>query len=155
MEAVRERLLDEVRRLERELRVELPAEIKAALAMGDLKENAEYHAALERQAFVRARIGQLQVRLTELGSFDVDRIPKDCIGIGSRVKLLDIDHDRELTYELVFPELSDHPTGLISVASPIGKGLIGKKEGDIVNIRIPSGEKRFEILEFKSVHDLS
>jgi len=155
MEGVRERLLEEVKRLERELRIELPKEIKAALSMGDLRENAEYHAALERQAFVRARIGQLQTRLTELGSFSVGHVPKDRVGIGSKVKLFDVDQEQEITYELVFPELADHPNGLISVASPIGKGLMGKKEGDLVTIRIPSGEKRFEILEFRSLHEKS
>ena len=153
MEIVRERLLEEVKRLERELRIELPKEIKAALSMGDLRENSEYHAALERQAFVRARIGQLQARLTELGSFSVDRVPKDRVGIGSKVTLLDLDQEQEITYELVFPELADHGSGLISIASPIGKGLIGRKEGDVVTIRIPSGEKKFEILEFRSVHE--
>jgi transcription elongation factor GreA len=153
MEGVRERLLEEVKRLERELKIELPKEIKAALSMGDLRENAEYHAALERQAFVRARIGQLQTRLTELGSFSIDHVPKDRVGIGSKVTLLDVDLEQEITYELVFPELADHANGLISVASPIGKGLIGRKDGDVVTIRIPSGEKKFEILEFRSLHE--
>jgi len=153
MEAVRTRLLEELKSLERELRVELPKEIKAALAMGDLRENAEYHAALERQGFVRARIGQLRTRLGELGTMSLDNVPRDRVSIGTKLTLLDLDRDEEITYELVFPELADHPRGLVSIASPIGKGLVGKKEGDIVTIRIPAGEKRFEVLEFTTVHD--
>jgi transcription elongation factor GreA len=153
MEAVRTRLLEELKSLERELRIELPKEIKAALAMGDLRENAEYHAALERQGFVRARIGQLRTRLGELGTMSLDNVPKDRVSIGTKVTLLDLDRDEEITYELVFPELADHPKGLVSIASPIGKGLVGKKDGDVVTIRIPAGEKRFEILEFTTVHD--
>jgi transcription elongation factor GreA len=152
MEAVRSRLLEELKSLERELRVELPKEIKAALAMGDLRENAEYHAALERQGFVRARIGQLKTRLGELGTMNLANVPNDRVSIGSKVTLLDLDRDKELTYELVFPELADHPKGLVSIASPIGKGLVGKREGDQVTIRIPSGQKRFEILAFTTLH---
>ena len=152
MEAVRSRLLEELKSLEYELRVELPKEIKAALAMGDLRENAEYHAALERQGFVRARIGQLKARLGELGTMNLANVPKDRVSIGTKVTLLDLDRDEEVTYELVFPELADHPKGLVSIASPIGKGLVGKTEGDVVTIRIPSGQKRFEVLEFTTLH---
>jgi transcription elongation factor GreA len=153
MEVVRNRLLEELKSLERELRVELPKEIKAALAMGDLRENAEYHAALERQGFVRARIGQIRTRLGELGTMSLDNIPKDRVSIGTKLTLLDLDSEEEVTYELVFPELADHPSGRVSIASPIGKGLVGKQEGDIVTIKIPSGQKRFEVLEFTTVHD--
>lgn len=153
MEAVRNRLLEELKSLERELRVELPKEIKAALAMGDLRENAEYHAALERQGFVRARIGQLKARLGELGTMNLANVPKDRVSIGSKVTLLDLDRDEEITYELVFPELADHPKGLVSIASPIGKGLVGKTEGEVVTIRIPAGQKRFEVLEFTTLHE--
>jgi transcription elongation factor GreA len=153
IQEVRNRLLEELKGLDRELRVDLPREIKTALAMGDLRENAEYHAALERQGYVRARIGQLKKRLAELGSVDLRAVPRDRVGMGSTVTLRDIDQDEEVTYELVFPELADHPRGLISVASPIGRGLLGKQEGERVVIRTPSGEKRFEVLEFRSVHD--
>jgi transcription elongation factor GreA len=152
MQAVRARLLEELKSLERELRIELPREIKAALAMGDLRENAEYHAALERQGFVRARIGQLKTRLAELGTMNLANVPKDRVSIGSTVTLLDMDRDEEITYELVFPELADRPKGLVSVASPIGKGLLGKKEGEVVTIQIPAGQKRFEVLEFTTLH---
>jgi len=153
MEAVRNRLIEELKDLERELRIELPKEIKAALAMGDLRENAEYHAALERQGFVRARIGQLKTRLGELGTMNLDNVPRDRVSLGTRLTLLDLDLDEEISYELVFPELADLAKGLVSIASPIGKGLVGKQEGDIVTIKIPSGQKRFEVLEFTTVHD--
>ncbi len=153
MQKVLDQLNDELKRLERELRIELPREIKAALAMGDLKENAEYHAALERQAYVKARIGQLRGRLTELGSVNLAQIPRDRVSLGSRVGLLDLDTDEEIRYELAVPEMAESGDGLISVASPIGKGLMGKKVGDEVIIRIPSGTKQFEILELSTVHD--
>lgn len=153
MEQVRAKLAEELKSLEWELKVELPREIKTAVAMGDLRENAEYHAALDRQRYVRARIGQLRTRLSELGTMNLDKIPRDRVGLGSRVCLLDLESDTEITYELVIPEMSDSERGLVSSASPIGKGIIGKKEGDQVAIEIPSGRKRFEILVVRTIHD--
>ncbi len=153
MQKVLDQLSEECRSLERELRIDLPREIKAALAMGDLKENAEYHAALERQAYVKARIGQLRTRLSELGAVNMASIPRDRVSLGSRVELLDLDTDKELQYELAVPELAESRDGLISVASPIGKGLMGKKVGDEVSIKIPSGTKNYEILELSTIHD--
>jgi transcription elongation factor GreA len=153
MREVKGKLEGELRELERELRVDLPKEIKTALAMGDLRENAEYHAALERQAFVRARIGQLRERLSDIGTMDVSRIPKDRVALGSRVTVLDLDSDEEITYELVVPELADSGNGMISVSSPIGRGLVGKRPDDRVQIRIPAGNKRFEVLELETAHD--
>lgn len=153
MKEVRDRLELELKTLERELTVELPREIKTAVAMGDLRENAEYHAALERQRFVRARIGQLRTRLSELGTMNLDRIPKDRIGLGSTIALLDLETDVEVTYELVIPEMADLEKGLVSTSSPIGRGLLGKKDGDEVSIDVPSGKKRFEILEVRTIHD--
>ena len=153
MKAVRAKLEAELHELERELTVDLPREIKVAVAMGDLRENAEYHAALERQRFVQARIGQLQRRLSELGTMSMDRIPRDRVGLGSTILLMDLDIDVEVTYELVIPEMADLEKGLISSASPIGRGLLGKKDGESVVIEIPSGKKRFDILEIKTIHD--
>jgi transcription elongation factor GreA len=153
MREVKERLTTELKDLEHEFRIELPREIKAAVAMGDLRENAEYHAALERQSFVKARIRQLRERLATLNSINMSQLPKDRAGLGSKVKLLNLDHDTEVTYELVFPELADLERGLISIASPIGKSLVGKQEGDEVTIRTPSGEKRFELLGLETAHD--
>ena len=153
MREVREKLMGEVKSLEHELRVTLPREIKTALAMGDLRENAEYHAALERQGFVRARIGQLRQRLAQLNSVNMSQVSRDRVGIGSTVDLLDLDTDAEITYELVLPEIADQTKGLISTSSPIGRGLLGKKEGDQVSIVIPSGKRNFEILDLKTLHD--
>ena len=153
MKEARQRLEEELRQLERELRVELPQEIKKALAMGDLRENAEYHAAKERQSYVKARIGQLRGRLTELGMINMAQVPKDRAGLGSSLTVLDLDQDVEITWELVVPEVADLERGLISIASPIGRGLVGKREGDEVVIDIPSGRRRFEVLELRTMHD--
>lgn len=155
MREVTDKLNGELKTLEHELRIELPKEIRAAVAMGDLSENAEYKSALERQAFVKARIAQLRERLASLSSVNMGQIPKDRIGLGSTVTLLDLDTDDEVTYELVFPELADLDKGLISTASPIGRGLVGKQEGDTLRIQIPSGQRRFEVLELRTLHDKS
>lgn len=153
MREAREKLEDELKTLEREFRIELPQEIKKALAMGDLRENSEYHAALDRQRFVRARIGQLRQRLTDIGMMNLGQIPRDRVGLGSTVVLLDLDVNAEVTYELVLPEVAELERGLLSIASPIGRGLVGRKEGEEVVIQIPSGSKRFEVLGLKTVHD--
>jgi len=152
MQKIKELLSAELKALEREFRVELPKEIKTAVAMGDLRENAEYHAALERQAYVKARIGQLRERLGALHTLNLDRLPHDRAGLGSKVTLLDLDNDAVLKYELVFPEVADLEQGLISIASPIGKSLLNRQEGDEVTIRTPNGEKRFELLTLVTIH---
>lgn len=152
MQKIKELLSAELKALEREFRVELPKEIKTAVAMGDLRENAEYHAALERQAYVKARIGQLRERLGALHTLNLDRLPHDRAGLGSKVTLLDLDNDVELKYELVFPEVADLEQGLISIASPIGKSLVNRQEGDEVTIRTPNGVKRFELLTLVTIH---
>ena len=143
----------ELRPLEYELRVELPREIGTAVDMGDLRENAEYHAALERQAYVKARISQLRERLATLNSMNMDQVPHGKTGLGSTVKVLDLETDAEQTYELVFPELADLANGLLSIASPIGRSLMGRAEEDEVKVDIPSGTRHFEILELRTVHD--
>ena len=153
MQKVIEQLARELKALEYELRIELPREIKTAVAMGDLRENAEYHAALERQTFVKTRVSELRTRLGELAMVRMDQIPRDKVGLGSVVTLLDLDTDKEVVYELVVPELSDLTKGLISVASPIGKGILGGGEGDELEVTIPSGTKRYELLEFRTIHD--
>jgi len=150
---IRDKLEQELKALERELTVDLPREIKVAVAMGDLRENAEYHAALERQRFVRARIGQLRTRLSELGTMNLDKIPRDRSGLGSRLTLIDLETDAEIVYELVIPEMADLEKGLVSIASPIGRGLISRKDGEVVKIEVPSGTKRFEIVEIRTIHD--
>lgn len=147
------KLESDLRQLEKELRVELPREIKKALAMGDLRENAEYHAALERQSFVKARIGQLQARLAEISRIDKAEIPRDRIGLGSLVQVLDVGEDKEITYELVLPEEADPASGKVSFSSPLGRGFSGRQEGDELSIDVPSGRRSYEILSVKTIHE--
>ncbi len=147
------KLESDLKQLEKELRVDLPREIKRALAMGDLRENAEYHAALERQSFVKARIGQLQSRLAEIARIDPGEIPRDRIGLGSLVQVLDVDEDREITYEIVLPEEADPANGKVSVASPLGRGFKGRREGEELSIDVPSGRRSYEILSVKTIHE--
>ena len=153
MEDLINKLKAEMDVLKYELQVELPREILKARAHGDLSENAEYHAAKERQRFVDARLSQLQKRLGELSMVDMTRIPKDRVGLGSRVVVLDTKKDEEITYRLVTSEDADANKGNISTTSPIGRGLLGKKVGDCVTIQIPGGVKELEILELATMHD--
>jgi transcription elongation factor GreA len=153
MREIKERLARELRELEHEFRVELPKEIGTAVAMGDLRENAEYHAALERQSYVRARIGELRERLSALNSLNLSQVPRDKVGLGSSVTLLDLDTNEEVRYELVVPEVADLPKGLISIASPIGSSLVGRAPGDELTIQIPAGRKRYEVLTLQTIHD--
>lgn len=153
MKEVVARLEAELRALERELIIELPREIKTAVAMGDLRENAEYHAALDRQRFVKARIGQLRTRLSEIAVMNLDRIPRDRVGLGSAIVILDLETDLEIRYELVIPEMADLEKGLVSSGSPVGRGLMGKTAGAKVVIEVPSGRKRYQILEFRTIHE--
>jgi transcription elongation factor GreA len=153
MEDLKKRLQDEMMALEYELRNELPKEILKARAHGDLSENAEYHAAKERQAFVNARLGQIQARLREFSMVDVTKIPRDRVGLGSQVVVLDMDKDEEHTYNLVTSEEADVAKGKISTSSPIGKGLLGKRVGDTVKIQIPGGLREMEILRLTTIHD--
>lgn len=153
VEKARLAIREELKKLERELRLELPMEIQRARALGDLRENAEYHAALERQNFVRARVGQLKRKLAELATFNAGALPRDAAALGSIVKLLDVDTGAELRYELVISEESDVARGRISIVSPIGKGLLGSREGDERQIHTPSGIKRYEVVKLVTAHD--
>jgi transcription elongation factor GreA len=153
MEALKKKLESEIEALERELHVDLPREIAKARAHGDLSENAEYHAAKERQGIVNARLGQLRARLREVSMIDMTRIPRDRVGLGSRVLVLDSVKEEEITYCLVTVEEADVSKGRISTASPIGKSLLGKRAGDTVRVEIPGGSRNFEILELKTIHD--
>jgi transcription elongation factor GreA len=149
----KKKLQDEVAALEYELRNELPREILKARAHGDLSENAEYHAAKERQGFVNARLNQLKHRLAEMSMVDFSKIPRDRVGLGSRVVLLDVGKDEEITYNLVTSEEADAANGRISTTSPIGRGLVGKEVGDVVKVQIPGGTREFEILKFTTIHE--
>ncbi|HEX4167982.1 MAG TPA: transcription elongation factor GreA [Bryobacteraceae bacterium] len=153
MEDLKKKLQDEITALEYELRNELPKEILKARAHGDLSENAEYHAAKERQAFVNARLGQLQGRLREFAMVDMSKIPRDRVGLGSHVVVLDTRKDEEHSYDLVTSEEADAAHGKISTSSPIGRGLLGKRVGDTVRIQIPDGMREMEILSLVTIHD--
>ncbi len=134
------------------MRVELPKEILKARAHGDLSENAEYHAAKERQSYVSARLGQLTTRLRELSMIDMSKIPHDRVGLGSTVIVLDTIKDERIKYKLVTSEDVDVSKGLISTSSPIGRGLLGKQVGDEVKIQIPGGIREMEIVELTTIH---
>ena len=152
-EHIKKKLLEEIAVLEHELAHELPAEIKKAVAMGDLSENAEYHMAKQRQDFVNARLGQLKRRMAELSLVNLTNIPRDRAGFGSTVVVFDTTKDEEILYRLVTSEESDVSKGLISTTSPIGRGLVGKKVGDIATIVTPNGKRELEILKLITIHD--
>ena len=153
LDRTRGRLEKELKALEKEYRQELPKEIQRALQMGDLRENSEYKAALERQQYVKARIGQVQTQLKTLAMVDLNALPKDRVALGSTVGLHDAESNREITYELVIPEEADFSKGMVSVNSPIGKALLGRQEGDEVTIRIPAGTRVYEIIKLQTLHD--
>jgi transcription elongation factor GreA len=153
MEQLKKKLADEIAALETELRVELPREILKARAHGDLSENAEYHAAKERQSFVSARLGQLTARLRVLSMVDMSTIPHDRVGLGSTVVVLDTSKEEKIRYKLVTSEDVDVAKGLISTSSPIGRGLLGKKVGDEIKIQIPGGLREMEIIELRTIHE--
>src|SRR5262249_18493971 len=143
----------EITTLEYEMHVELPKEILKARAHGDLSENAEYHAAKERQGFVNARLGQLRKRLGEIAMIDLTKIPRDKVGLGSTVVVLDTGRDEEVTYNLVTSEEADAAQGKISTTSPIGRALLNKGVGDEVKVQSPGGLKELEILKLTTIHD--
>ena len=152
MQDLIKKLKEEIAALENELRIELPREILKARAHGDLSENAEYHAAKERQGLVNARLGQLNARLRELSMIDMSKIPHDRVGLGSTVVVLDLGKDEKIRYKLVTSEDVDAKNGLISTTSPIGRGLLGRQVGDSVKIQIPGGSREMEIVELITIH---
>jgi transcription elongation factor GreA len=154
MENIKEKLRGELDELENELHFDLPKEIQKAREFGDLRENAEYKAALERQSFVQARIAQVRQRLSEVESIDLSKIPTDRIAYGSEVVLFEIEREEKVTYRLVTSEESDPDSGLISTVSPIGQALMGKEEGDEVKVKTPNGWRTFEISRLTTVHEL-
>lgn len=148
-----EKLEDEIRAVETELHGELPKLIQRAREHGDLSENAEYAAAKERQRLLGARMAQLSARLAKLKLVDLTRIPRDRIGLGSTVVLYDVELDREVTYELVTTEESDVSAGKISTSSPIGRALLGKRDGDLAEVHTPRGFKEFEVVSLVTFHN--
>jgi len=155
-ESMKDRLIkkfeDEIRTLDRELKVELPREILRARELGDLRENAEYHAAKERQRLVESRISMLQKRASEIALLNIDRIPTDRAGFGSTLEVIESTGEK-LTYQLVMPEDADATKGLISTTSPIGRAFLNKEEGDTVKVITPGGKREFEIVKLLTIHD--
>ena len=150
---VKKRLQDEIRGLEYELKVELPKEILRAREHGDLRENAEYKAAKERQSYLEARVAQLHQRLAGLSMINMNRIPVGKVGLGSTVTLKSADDGELVVYQIVTPEESDPTRGRISPMSPIGRSLLNHEEGDVLEVRVPSGTRELEIVELKTIHD--
>lgn len=147
-------LEEELKKLERELRVELPKELRKAAAHGDFRENAEYHAAKERQTFLQARVAHLHARINALAAIKLDSLPKDKVAFGSKVYLEDLNTGEEIMYELVTPEEVDPRNGKISIASPIGKALLNKQKDDEVIIHLPAGKKEYSISKVTTLHDM-
>jgi len=147
LDEIREKLEEEIQRLSRELNFELPKRIKTALEHGDLRENADYKSALERQGFVQARIDHLTRRMSELSKIDVNDMPADRVGFGSRVTVRDLDLEDDFTFILVAGDFIDLDAGHVSIASPIGQGLLGARLGDEVHVTLPAGERRYRVME--------
>jgi transcription elongation factor GreA len=154
MTGIKKKLQDEIAALDYELHVELPKEILKARAHGDLSENAEYHAAKERQGFVNARLNQLKKRLADISMIDFTKIPRDRVGLGSTVVVLDTKREEEMTYNLVTTEEADAANGKVSTTSPIGRALLGKEVGDSVKVQSPGGVKELDILKLTTIHDV-
>ena len=153
LEAVKQKLSDEVGQLFHELSVTLPDTLKKALANGDLKENGDYHAALERQAFVQARLSHLRSRLAKLSQVDLSKIPTDRVGLGSRVAVEDVATGLKEKYELVISDAMDFDGEQISVGSPLGRGLLGKKVGEVALVQLPAAVRQLKVLELKTFYD--
>ncbi|MBI5970040.1 MAG: transcription elongation factor GreA [Deltaproteobacteria bacterium] len=147
-------LKEELQKVDRELRIDVPKELRKAAAHGDFRENSEYEAAKQRQSFLQARVAHLTSRVNLLMSLKLENIPKDAVGFGSRVHLRDVNSGAEVVYELVTPEEVDPRNGKISVSSPIGKALLNKASGEEAAINLPTGLKEYEVTEIYTLHDL-
>ena len=154
IEALKAKLGAEVEKLQYELNVTLPGEIRKAVELGDLRENSEYKAALERQQFVQARLGQLRQRLSKLSSIDPTQIPTDRVGLGSKVIVEDQKSRERETYFLVFGDAIDFEEGHVTMASPIGKSLLGKAVGEVAFLKLPAGVRQLKVVELKTIHDV-
>jgi transcription elongation factor GreA len=152
-EHIKKKLQEELSALEYELAHDIPRELKKAVAMGDLSENAEYHMAKQRQEYLKARIRQLGKRLADLSLINMNNIPKDKVGLGSTVKVYDSTKDEEVEYKLVTSEESDVAAGKISTTSPIGRALLNKRIGDTAVVVTPNGNRELEVLTLSTIHD--
>lgn len=150
-------LADEIAKLNHEINITLPEALKKALALGDLKENGDYHAALERQGFVQARLSHLRSRLAKINSIDLSKIPRDGAGLGSKVVVVDLATKKRERYDLVVPDSmnfedpGDGPTA-ISIASPLGRAMVEKKVGDEIMVQLPGGQRKLKIIELVTFH---
>lgn len=153
IEALKKKLNEEVSKLHHELTVTLPAEIRRAVEMGDLRENSEYKAALERQRLVQARLGQLGSRLTKLSSIDITQISVDSVGLGSKVVVVDHDTKIEETYHFVFGDAIELEDNHVTMASPIGRAMLGKKKGEMVVLKLPTRMRKMKIVELVTIHE--
>jgi transcription elongation factor GreA len=151
-ERILKRFEEEVAGLERELKMELPKEIQRARELGDLRENAEYQAAKERQSYVAARLGMLRRRMNEIALMNMEKIPHGKAGFGSTVTLRE-STGQQVVYQLVMPEDADGEKGLISTSSPIGRAILNREEGDAISVATPAGSRKFEILKLVTIHD--
>ena len=154
IEELKVKLGGEVEKLQHELNVILPNEIRRAVELGDLRENSEYKAALERQQFVQARLGQLRQRLSKLSQIDVAQIPADRIGLGSEVIVEDEKSGSRENYSLVFGDSDNFDEGYVTMASPIGRALVGKTVGETAVLKLPTMVRRLKVVELKTIHDL-
>ena len=154
LEEVKAKISEELERLGYELSVTLPKAIQKAVELGDLRENAEYHSALDRQKFVQARINHLTQRMQELSKIDVTAIPTDRVGFGSRLKVRNVDTGDEFTYTIVAGDYMDIDAGHISLSSPLGQGLMGARVGETVEIQLPVGPRRFEVIELTTLSQM-
>jgi transcription elongation factor GreA len=153
IDELKKKLSEEAERLQHELNVVLPAEIRKAVELGDLRENSEYKAALERQQFVQARLGQLRQRLSKLSQIDVSQIPSDKVGLGSEVLVQDEKTGERERYNLVFGDSVEFEEGHVSMSSPIGRTLVGRSVGETVLLKLPATTRRLKIIELKTIHD--
>lgn len=147
-------LKEELKKVDKELRIDVPKELRKAAAHCDFRENSEYEAAKQRQTFLQARVAHLTTRINMLVSLKLDNIPKDSIGFGSRIHLEDLKSGEQVVYELVTPEEVDARNGKISVSSPIGKALLNKAVGDEVTINLRAVVKEYAVTELYTLHDL-
>ena len=148
-----DKLDNDLKKSQRELQVDIPKAILTAREHGDLSENAEFKAAKERQLFLEARISLLQKRISDIMAINVNQISKDRSGLGSTLKLKNVDSGKETQYHLVFPEEVNPDEGKLSPASPIGRSLMGKQEGDEITVSLPDGKVEFEVLKVTTIHD--
>jgi transcription elongation factor GreA len=152
-EELKRKMAREVENLQHELNVTLPNEIRKAVELGDLRENSEYKAALERQQFVQARLGQLTVRLSKLANIDMSQIPTDKVGLGSRVVVRDEKTREKEVYHLVFGDAVELEDGHVTMSSPIGRALLGKAVGDEIVLKLPQVTRRLKLVELATIHD--